>query len=853
MDLPDLPVTDVLDELAVALAERRTAVLVAPPGAGKTTLVPLALRDAAWLAGGKIVVLEPRRLATRASARRMAYLLDEEVGDTVGYRVRRDTRVGRETRIEVVTEGILTRMLQSDPGLDGIGLVVFDEFHERSLHADLGLALALQALRLLRDDLRLLVMSATLEAEPVAELVGAEAPAPIVASHGRAHPVTTRYLDAASSGPIEATVTRAITQALQTDEGDLLVFLPGAGEIRRTERRLRDAGLPDHVDVYPLFGNLSRREQDAAIAPSPAARRKVVLATAIAQTSLTIEGVRVVVDSGLMRVPRFDPGTGMTALETRRVTADVADQRRGRAGRTAPGTCYRLWTHGEQRGLVPTMRPEILDADLAPLVLELAVWGAGVDELAWLDRPPEPAVEQARNLLRQLDALDADDAVTEHGRRVAGLGTHPRLAHMLIRAGELQLGALGCALAGLLSQRDLLRRTGGVAEADVRLRLEAMRRPRGTVSGHEIHRGRLERARDEAGALRRALSVPARARVSAADVERAGELLCLAYPDRVARRRVDDGARPSTAEVDQSLHGTRYLLRNGRGALLPGGQGLSTSEWLVVSDSGDRGRAARIFQAAPVEQKQVEERFADQIEEVDEIAWNRQERRVDADRRRRLGALTLATQPLDAPDTARVTDAFLDGVRADRLRALPWNKKTRQLRHRLQFMHAADPERWPDVSRDALTSTLEAWLAPFVGGMRRLEELSRLDLAEVLWTHVGWQQRSELDLLAPTHLDVPSGSRIPLDYEDPEAPALAVRLQEIFGWTQTPRIAGGKVPVTLHLLSPAQRPVQVTSDLASFWQEAYFEVKKELKGRYPKHYWPDDPLTAQATRRVRPQ
>lgn len=853
MSLPDLPVVDVLDDLAAALAERRTAVLVAPPGAGKTTLVPLALRDAQWLAGAKIVVLEPRRLATRASARRMADLLGERVGDTVGYRVRRDTRVGPRTRIEVVTEGVLTRMLQDDPALEGVGMVVFDEFHERSLHADLGLALALQSRRLLRDDLRLLVMSATLDTAPVAELIGDDEPGPIVESYGRAHPVVTRYLDAATSEPIDAAVARAIMRALKADEGDLLVFLPGAGEIRRTQRRLLDARLADGIDVYPLFGNLSRREQDAAIAPSPAGRRKVVLATAIAQTSLTIEGVRVVVDSGLMRVPHFDPGTGMSGLDTLRVTADVADQRRGRAGRTAPGPCYRLWTRGEQRGLVPKMRPEILDADLVPLLLELAVWGAGVDELAWLDRPPDAAIEQATELLQQLDALDAGGTVTEHGRNIAALGTHPRLAHMLVRAGERNLAALGCDLAGLLGERDLLRRSGEAADVDVRLRLEAMRRRGGDIAGHDVHRGRLERARDEARALRRSLSVPSSARVPAAAVEHAGELLALAYPDRVARRRDGDATAQPAGGVPGGVHGTRYLLRNGRGALLPGGQGLATSEWLVVSDTGDRGREARIFQAAPLEQAQVEEMFADQIEEIDEIAWNPHEARVDATRRRRLGALVLANAPLREPDTARVTEAFLDGVRAGALRALPWNKKTRQLRDRLQFLHAADPESWPDVGDGALLASLDDWLAPFVAGMQRLDELSRLDLADVLWTHVGWQRRSELDALAPTHLEVPSGSHIPIDYSDPDAPALAVRLQEVFGWTETPRIGGGKVPITMHLLSPAQRPVQVTTDLASFWQKTYFEVKRELKGRYPKHYWPDDPLTAQATRRVRPR
>jgi ATP-dependent helicase HrpB len=865
VQLPDLPVLAILDPLRAALAARPAAVLVAPPGAGKTTVVPLALLAAEWLESRKIVVLEPRRLAARAAARRMASLRGEEIGDTVGYRIRRESRIGPTTRIEVVTEGILTRMLQSDPALEGTGLLVFDEFHERSLHADLGLALSLASQRLLRDDLRLLVMSATLDAAPVADLVGAGDAAPVIAATGREYPVETRYLDRSGSriggDRIEPAVAAAIARALRERAGDVLVFLPGAGEIRRTAERLEAMDLPESLDLYPLFGNLSRGEQDRAIAPSPAGRRKVVLATAIAQTSLTIEGVAVVIDSGWMRLPRFNPATGMTGLETVRVTADVAEQRRGRAGRTAPGICYRQWTEGEQRGLVPRLRPEILDADLAPLMLELALWGADADELAWLDPPPAVGVEQALGLLRQLDLVGDDGNITQHGRRVAALGVHPRLGHMLVRAKQRGLGLLGCHLAALVGERDLLRRSGEATDADLRLRLEALRleaprqgRGRRAIAGHDIDRGRLERALAEARTFARSLSVPVRERLATADIERAGELLALAYPDRIARRRHDSPDGPAgTATTPGAPRGARYLLRNGRGAALAEGQSLAACAWIVVSDVGDRGREARIYQAAPIEPRQIEELFASQVEEVDDVRWNSAPARVEATRDRRLGALVLARAPLREPDADRVAEALLDGVRSLGLRALPWSKVTRQLHQRLRFAHAVDPETWPDVGERPLMATLADWLGPFVGGMRGLSDLARLDLAQLLWTRVGWQRQPALDELAPTHLEVPSGSRLPVDYSDAAAPALAVRLQEVFGWRETPRIGGGRVPVTLRLLSPAQRPVQVTTDLASFWRDAYFAVKKELKGRYPKHYWPDDPLTAEATRRVRPR
>jgi ATP-dependent helicase HrpB len=860
VQLPDLPVRKSLRSLREALAARSAAVLVAPPGVGKTTVVPLALLDADWLDGRKVIVLEPRRLATRAAAHRMAALCSEQVAQTVGYRIRRETRVGPRTRIEIVTEGVLTRMLQSDPALGEVGLVVFDEFHERSLHADLGLALALESQRLFRPELRLLVMSATLDAAAVAELLGDRKAVPVITATGRQHEVETRYLEHSGrrreSERLEPRVAHQVIRALRDEPGDLLVFLPGAGEIRRTAEHLEALGLPDNVDLHPLFGNLSRQAQDRAVAPSPSGQRKVVLATAIAQTSLTIEGVRVVIDSGWMRLPRFDPASGMSGLETLRVTADVAEQRRGRAGRTAPGVCYRLWTRGEQHGLVPRLRAEVLDADLTPLVLELALWGADVSELAWLDPPPAPGIAQACDLLRQLELIAADGSVTRHGRAVASLGVHPRLGHMLVRAKERRLATLGCHLAALLGERDLLRRPGGPADADLRLRLEALRQGRGRGSGgdHEIHRGRLARVLAEARALGHALSAPREAGLTAAQTEHAGELLAFAYPDRIARRR--DGAGrggPATTSGSGSTTETRYLLRNGRGAALAAGQSLTGSAWIVASDVADRDRDGRIHQAAPVDSEQLELLFREQIEEIESVQWNPEKSRVEATRERRLGPLALSQAPLSDPPADRVAEALLDGVRALGLRTLPWNKATQQLRERLRFMHQADPRTWPDMADEALTTSLSDWLKPFLTDMRRLEDLARLDLAQILWTRIGWQLRPTLDEHAPTHLEVPSGSRIPLDYSDPTAPALAVRLQEVFGWTRTPRIAGGRVPVLLRLLSPAQRPVQITSDLESFWREGYFAVRKELKGRYPKHYWPDDPLTAAPTRRVRPK
>lgn len=829
-----------LPDLRRALSAAPSAVLVAPPGAGKTTFVPLALLGEPWLGSRKIVLLEPRRLAARAAAQRMAELLGEaDAGGTVGYRMRLDTRVGRSTRVEVVTEGILTRMLQADPGLDGVGLVVFDEFHERSLQADLGLALALHVRKLLRPDLRVLVMSATLDAVPVAALLGDAA---VVRAEGRAHAVETRWHDRPVEGWVEPVVADTVRRSLEEHDGDVLAFLPGAAEIRRTGEALRDGLRPD-TDLYELHGLLPRDVQDRALRSAPPGRRKVVLASAIAESSLTIEGVRVVVDSGLMRVARFDAGTGMTRLETLRVTRDAADQRRGRAGRTAPGVCYRLWTRQDEEGMVPDRTPEIREADLAPLLLDLAAFGAAPGELAWLDPPGASQLAQAGELLRELEALGADGSLTAHGRRMAELGVHPRLAHLVLRGVELGWGGLACSLAALLEERDILRGVAGPPEADVRLRLEALEeRARTLPRGVTVEGGAAARVRKQAEALRRRSACRPRAAQrgpSGDSMDAAGLLAALAYPDRVGQLRA--GARG------------RYLLRNGRGVTLDVHDPLAGEAWLVVLDLDARGREGRVFLAAPISRTDIEEALGDQAETVEEVAWDEVAGRVQARKVRRLGALVLAEGALRHPDPSAVARALCAGVRSRGLHVLPWCRETTQLRERLAFARALEGERWPDSTEEALTATLEEWLAPFLAGMRSLEDVARVDLREALLSRLPWERRPELDRLAPTHLEVPSGSRVQLDYADPSAPVLAVRLQEVFGLRETPRVGGGRVPLTVHLLSPARRPVQVTRDLASFWSTAYFEVRKDLRARYPKHSWPEDPLSAEPTRRTRPR
>jgi len=820
--MKSLPIDSLLPGIRAQLQARGALVIQAPPGAGKTTRVPLALLDEPWLKGLKLVMLEPRRLAARTAARHMAAELGEGVGATIGYRVRMDTRVSPKTRLEIVTEGVLTRLIQDDPALSAYGAVIFDEFHERNLQADLALALCLEARSALRADLKLIVMSATLETAPVARLMG---DAPVLTSEGRMYPVETRHLPGREREALLPQVQLAVERALKEESGNLLVFLPGVGEIRRLEQRLRER-VSGEVLIAPLYGDLDNTAQDRAIEPPPLGKRKVVLATSIAETSLTIEGIRVVVDAGRMRVPRFDPVSGMSRLTTVRVSRASADQRRGRAGRLEPGVCYRLWRESEQ--LAPANTPEILAADLAGLVLELARWGATkAGDLQWLDAPPDAAYSQAQELLRELGALDGEGRITAHGHELLRLPLHPRLAHMVIRGKSLGWGALACDLAALLSERDPLRLPAGEVQADVHLRLQLMQRN----DAESRNRTRLLHA--AAADLRNTI------RVGAHDTEAGDEgvLLALAYPDRIAQRR--SGEAP------------RYLLANGRGALLAEGDGLGKSAWLAVAQLDGEAREARIFLAAQLTREDILQHFSTQITEGESVNWDEANGAVLARRQKRLGALVLEDAAAGSVSPEAVTRALLQAVRQRGLDVLPWTPALRNLQSRILFLRRVLGEEWPDVSDAALLAGIETWLAPWMQGMSRLSHLERLALNDALMGLLEHRKRKALDEFAPTHIKVPSGSDIRVEYTEGETPVLKVRLQEIFGLADTPRLAQGRVPVMLHLVSPAQRPVQVTQDLKGFWQRTWPEVKKELKGRYPKHPWPEDPLSAPATRGAR--
>ncbi|MGB7211361.1 MAG: ATP-dependent helicase HrpB, partial [Gemmatimonadales bacterium] len=784
-----------------------------------------------------------------------------EVGGLIGYRIRRDTKVSAITRIEVVTEGILTRILQHDPALEDYGLVIFDEFHERNLNGDLGLALTLQTQALLRPDLRILVMSATLDGGPIASLLD---DAPIVTSEGKSFPVETRWIPRRTEQRTEGAMASAIRTALDTHEGDILAFLPGAGEIHRTRAMLSSAdpltaarpeGVPSvFIDVIPLFGMLPQSEQDRAIRPSPAGRRKVVLATSIAETSLTIEGVRVVVDSGLARVPKFSPASGMTRLATVRVSRASADQRRGRAGRTAPGICYRLWAQVEEPGLIPRATPEILEADLAPLALDLAAQGI-TDPLAlrWLDPPPAGAYAHARELLHELDAIDRDGRITPHGRAMTALPVHPRLAHLVLSTQDSPSSSTACLLAALLEDRDILRGEGRPPDPDIDLRMDALRETRSgkreEVHGHSVDGDAVRRIRTESKVLGDLLrrSPSPRMRRGGQGVRRAaqravpgaresiGPLLALAYPDRVGKRR--EGQRG------------RFTLRNGTGVWTDS-PSFVNAEWIVAADTDGDPRDAKLYLGASLDDAEVMELFAEQVTEDERVEWDATRGSVVASRVRRLGAIVLGEAPLRDPDPDRIAVAMVEAIRREGLALLPWTDAATETRQRFAFLHALDST-WPDVSDAALLEGLDRWLGAALSTVRRKGDLAKLDLGAALRGMVDWKRQKMLDELAPTHVGVPSGSKVAVDYTDPAAPVLAVKLQEVFGWTDTPRIGGGKVPLTLHLLSPARRPIQVTRDLASFWRNAYFEVRKDLRGRYPRHPWPEDPLTAEPTKRAK--
>ncbi len=835
-----LPVEAALEPLAAALRAGTSAVLEAPPGAGKSTVVPLRLLGEPWAQRGRLILLEPRRLAARAVAARMAQTLGERVGATVGYRMRLDTRVSAATRLEVVTEGVLTRMLQEDAALEGVSGVIFDEFHERSLQADLGLALTLDARANLHPDLRVLVMSATLDGQAVAQLLG---DAPVIRAEGRSFAVETRFGQAgppllpeastAADNP-ERRVQQLIRRALaETDSGDLLVFLPGAREIRRVQDGLAGA-LPAQVQVAPLYGELEGPAQEEALAPAAPGRRKVVLATNIAETSLTLPGVRVVIDSGLARRARFDPATGMGRLETQRISRASAAQRQGRAGRTAPGVCYRAWGEGAHAGLAAFTPAEILEADLASLALELAGWGArDANSLHWLDPPPPAQLASARDLLTRLGALDGEGRITAHGRRMRALPLHPRLAHLVIRGRELGLAPLAGEVAALLSERDLLRGGSPDRDADLRTRLELLR-GEGRAAAD---RGALERARRTARELGRAAPGEGRG-PELAEADALGLLLALAYPDRVGLRRPGEGGR--------------YQLSQGRGAVFPGAQSLARAELIVAVDLDDADREARIRLAVPLSRAVLEEYFAEDLRRGSQVAWDAKARAVSARRTLRFGALVLEDKPLPQVPRDEALAAMLEGVRQLGIGALPWEREARELQARIRFAGAARTAgAWPDVSDAALAAHLEEWLTPWLPGITRAEQLARVPLVEALRAQLTYEQQRELEALAPAHLTLPGGTRVRVDYLDDSAPAVSVRLQEVFGLAETPRLGRLQVPVTFRLLSPAQRPLQVTQDLASFWRGAYAEVRKDMRGRYPRHDWPEDPLNAAPSRGAR--
>jgi ATP-dependent helicase HrpB len=813
-----LPIDAALPALRTALANRNAAVLVAPPGAGKTTRVPLVLLEESWAKNKKILVLEPRRLAARAAATRMAVTLGEQVGDTVGLRVRFGSRVTKRTRIEVVTEGVFTRFVIDDPSLEGVAAVLFDEFHERSLDADLGLALARDSQQALRPDLKLLVMSATLDSARVAALLG---DAPAIESEGRAFPVETRYLGRDPRAPIERQVTEALERALRTEAGSLLVFLPGAGEIRRTESLLKERINDTAVDIVALYGALDAREQDRAISPAPPGRRKVVLATSIAETSLTIEGVRVVIDSGLSRVPRYEPDVGITRLETVRVSRAAADQRRGRAGRVEPGVCYRLWDEPQTASLEAYTRPEILSADLSSFMLDLAQWGVSdPGKLAFLDPPPRAALAEAKTLLAELGAIDSDGRITEEGRKLRALPLPPRLARMVVDAAAEGAGELAAGIAAVVTERGL-----GGDDVDLRHRLDNFRRDR-------------SKRADDARAMVRRWAETAGGKAAASE-HSPGSLLALAYPDRIAKNR--------------GAGGGSFLLANGRGGNVDPASPLAREPYLAVAELTGAAAASRIVLAAAITLGEIEAQFAGQIEEDEAITFEAASASLRSRRIRKLRALMLSERTLPVAPGAAAAKLLAEGAAGLGMAKLPWSKAQLQFRDRVNFLRRAEGDEWPDLSDRALARTATDWLAPFLDGKTALSQVVADDLAAALDVLVPWNLRQRLNAEAPTHFMAPSGSNVPIDYEGEEGPKLAIRVQELFGLAVHPVIARGHVPLLIELLSPAHRPVQVTRDLPGFWRGSYKDVRSDLRGRYPKHPWPDDPLTAPATRRAKPR
>ncbi|GAB6145030.1 ATP-dependent helicase HrpB [Desulfocicer niacini] len=912
------PIDELLPEICSTLARNNALVIQAPPGAGKTTQVPPALLNAPWLGKKKILMLEPRRVAARAAAGYMASRMGERVGELVGYQIRMERKISAGTRIEVVTEGILTARLQSDPSLEDIGVVIFDEFHERNLNSDLGLALSHEIQEVLRDDLKLVVMSATLDPEPVAALLNN---APILISKGKSWPVTTHYVDPGTFGrpggkggylpghiqetrALEAACVWAIKDALTREQGDILVFIPGMREIKNMEKRIR-TGLSDiltpSMELLPLHGSLPRRDQDKAILKHPRGHRKIVLATAIAETSITMEGVNIVIDMGLMRISRFYPGRGMDRLETVTAPLSSVDQRRGRAGRTGPGICYRLWSRESHAHRPPFPAPEIIQADLADLVLQLALWGVqNPSALKWLDLPPGSTFNQARDLLISLGAIDKALTITRHGKKLARLGIHPRLGHMICRGKDVDHGVLACHMAALLQDRDIINFTRGTGDADITLRLEILYAGVDRDASKNQHGLSYEQSLEKNGMIintravdqvrRTARQLALRAGIEKAnfyddrvDFAVAGTLLSFAFPERIAM------ARPGQRGF--------FLMASGSGARINPRDPLAGESFIVAAQLDGQGNNAMVFLGAPHDGLLVENDFPENIVEQDIISWDPNTKSVKARRQRRYGSLLLSTSVLKKPDASRVALAMMEGIRSEGLFLLPWTKTLRTWQARVCFLVSTGnyPD-LPPINDTFLMDSLESWLLPFLEGISCVSGFKHLDLSTILESRFTWSQLQRIQEHAPTHITVPSGSRIPLVYGEAvalplpahppictqetdknkkpvngdkisggrhtqapeklnamEAPVLPVRLQEMFGCTETPTIAGGRVPVILHLLSPAGRPVQITRDLTSFWENTYVDVKKDLMGRYPRHYWPDNPLNAQPTRRAKPK
>ncbi len=823
-DLPHFPIHTVLPTLKTSLDKHQSVILTADPGSGKTTIVPLALLGSPWLGKKKIIILEPRRLAARMAARRMSELAGTLLGGLVGYRIRFDRKISAETQIEVVTEGVFLRMIQNDPELSGVGLVIFDEFHERSISSDLALAFCLDVLEL-RDDLKLMIMSATIAGEQLSQLLDN---APVITGEGRCFPVEVHYQSRESSDYLIPRMVRAIQHAVQEEEGDILAFLPGAGEIKAVASKL-----DGDFQVLPLYGDLPQEKQDRVFAQSE--QRRIILATPIAETSLTIEGVSVVIDSGLMKRIHFSPANGLSALKTLPISKASATQRSGRAGRLAPGVCYRLWTKSVHFSRPDFLPPEILNADLSPLLLEVLQWGVKDPlELRWPDPPRQGQIKQARSLLEQLGAIDNKGTLTILGKKIAGLPLHPRLALMLLKGQEQGNSTLACRIAALLQNRDLFRGKQNGGSVDIEDRLEILGLFQQKKNNHIRARGAdislCHRILREAAQYQRILGKPGRSPVTTGD---AGNLLAYSYPERIARKP------PGSA---------MHLLASGRGVTLMVSDHLQRADFLVAANVDGGTKQGRIFLAASISLDDISKNHQHLLSKNDRIEWNG--KKVEAATVLSLGSLEIRRDLLVNPDSGRVLDCFLAGLKEYGAQCLNWQKKSRELQAKMKTAHALAPENWPDVSSKALMNDM-SWLVPYLGSTLSLKQVKKLDVYSILLSRLSWKKQQQLENLLPTHYQAASGSKIKLEYRAGEAPVMAVRLQEMFGETTTPTVFNGKLTVLVHLLSPARRPVQVTADLASFWKNTYPEVKKELAGRYPKHYWPDDPLVAQATARCK--